>query len=94
MSSFPRINLNRWCFKSCDFGEKVFEEMGASVTWLVPDSQINMMEPILVVLEAGGETSPHDPHEGEEFGYVIKGSITVCIGKKKHKVKSNESFLL
>ena len=29
------------------------------------------MEPILLTLEAGGATYPDNPHEGEEFGYVL-----------------------
>ncbi len=32
------------------------------------------------------------PHEGEEFGYVIKGEITIHIGKKTHAAKAGESF--
>lgn len=79
-------------FRQKDFGEKVFEDVGSSVTWLIPSAQTNMMEPILVSIEPDGSTIPHDPHEGEEFGYVIKGTIFVSIGGRKHRVRSGESF--
>ena len=52
----------------------------------------NMMEPILVTLEAGGSTYPDNPHEGEEFGYVLSGTIKVVLGSKTYKVKKGETF--
>jgi len=50
------------------------------------------MEPILIEIEPGGMSQEDYPHQGEEFGYVIKGSVTLIIGKKKYKVKKGESF--
>ena len=32
------------------------------------------------------------PHEGEEFGYVLKGSIKIHIGHKSYTAKKGESF--
>ena len=52
------------------------------------------MEPILVTIEPGGSTYPDNPHEGEEFGYVLEGTITVVIGEERHQVKKGESFYL
>ena len=51
-----------------------------------------MMEPILITLEAGGSTYPDNPHEGEEFGYVLQGSINIHIGSKTYRAKKGESF--
>ncbi|HML48421.1 MAG TPA: cupin domain-containing protein, partial [Clostridia bacterium] len=47
------------------------EELNGHITWLVPNAQSNTMEPILVKLAPGGATQLEDPHEGEEFGYVL-----------------------
>ena len=63
-----------------------------TITWLVPNSQKNEMEPILFTLEAGCQSDVDYPHEGEEFGYVLKGSVTVCYGKKSVKCKTGETF--
>ena len=52
------------------------------------------MEPILVTLSGGGRSDTHDPHEGEEFGYVLKGNITIMRGGKKYKVKAHETFYM
>lgn len=52
------------------------------------------MEPIRVTIGAGGTTIPDNPHEGEEFGYVIKGSIDVHIGSDAYHVGKGESFYI
>lgn len=62
------------------------------IHWIVPNAQKNHMEPILIVLEQGGTSIPCDPHEGEEFGYVLAGSIFIHIGNKKYKAKKGETF--
>ena len=51
-----------------------------------------MMEPIRLTLEPGGSTYPDIPHEGEEFGYVLSGSVTIHLGQKIFKAKKGESF--
>ena len=51
-----------------------------------------MMEPITVEVNPGSATEEDNPHEGEEFGYVLEGEIFLVIGKKRYKVKKGESF--
>ena len=64
------------------------------ITWLVPNAQKNEMEPILVALGAGQSTQKQDPHEGEEFGYVLSGSVILHLNGSKHRVKAGESFCI
>ncbi len=78
-------------FTQSDMFEKVDEQHGR-ITWLVPNAQKNAMEPILVSLLEGQSTLPQDPHEGEEFGYVLSGSVFLHTGPKKQRVKTGESF--
>lgn len=68
------------------------EHLKITTHWLIPNSQKNHMEPILVEIPPGRRTEPDRPHSGEEFGYVLKGTITLVLGKRKFKVKKNESF--
>ena len=68
------------------------QELGQNITWVVPNAQKNEMEPILVALEKGGHSDLHDPHEGEEFGYVLEGSIVLHLGEMLYKVRKGESF--
>lgn len=67
-------------------------ELNYVLKWIIPNAQKNQMEPILIELEAGGQSKEDPPHEGEEFGYVINGSIWIHIGRKRYKVKKGESF--
>ena len=50
------------------------------------------MEPILLVLEPKSELTVDMPHEGQEFGYVLEGSIIVVLAKKQFQVKKGETF--
>lgn len=75
-----------------DYFQKVDDELLNEIQWIVPNAQKNRMEPILLTLKPGGSTSPDTPHEGEEFGYVISGSISICLGAKTYKAKKGESF--
>ena len=79
-------------FGKADYFEKYDAELKNEIRWIIPNAQKNMMEPILITLEAGGSTYPDNPHEGEEFGYVLKGEIVINLGKERLKAKAGESF--
>jgi transcriptional regulator with XRE-family HTH domain len=68
------------------------EELGNTITWIVPNAQKNDMEPILVDLRPKGCTAEYGPHPGEVFGYVLLGSLDLYIGEKKWNVKKGECF--
>ncbi|MBE5962410.1 MAG: cupin domain-containing protein [Lachnospiraceae bacterium] len=79
-------------FNKQDYFEKEDCELKNKIEWIIPNAQKNAMEPILLTLEQDGSTYPDNPHEGEEFGYVLSGSITIHIGNKTYKAKKGESF--
>ena len=62
------------------------------ITWIIPDAQKNEMEPIWITLRAGGRTEEYAPFEGEVFGYVTAGSVTLHVGRRKLKIKKGEYF--
>ncbi|MBE5807995.1 MAG: cupin domain-containing protein [Clostridiales bacterium] len=68
------------------------EGLRGTKSWLVPSAQKNRMEPILVELGPGGATDEDDPHEGEEFGYVLSGAIRLVLGEQSARVRKGESF--
>ncbi len=68
------------------------ERLKGSIRWLVPTAQKNQMEPILVEMESGGCTQEEDPHEGEEFGYVLSGAVQIMLGERVVKARKGESF--
>ena len=68
------------------------EEAGVTIRWLVTNAQRNALEPILVTLAPGASTEADDPHEGEEFGYVLSGTVTLICGDQKRKVRRGDAF--
>ena len=68
------------------------EGLRGQIKWLIPSAQKNQMEPILLEMAPGGETEEDDPHEGEEFGYVLSGAIRIVLGDRTERVRRDESF--
>ncbi len=79
-------------FHDSDFFEKIDEEQGIKTEWIIPNAQKNLMEPIRVTLKPGGKTRVEDPHEGELFGFVLSGSVTIHLGQQTYRAKKGESF--
>ena len=75
---FNEIDDERISFTKEDMFETEDEDLKYKLKWLIPNP--------------GGQYKEEKPHEGEEFGYVLAGSIYVHIGEKKNKVKKGESF--
>lgn len=63
-----------------------------TINWIIPNAQKNSMEPILVELNSYSKTKLDSPHDGEEFGYVLSGTIMLYYGSETYKVKKGESF--
>jgi transcriptional regulator with XRE-family HTH domain len=59
---------------------------------LVPAAQNRLMDPALLDLDAGERTPEEEPHEGEEFGFVLSGGVEIVLGGKPHRVKRGECF--
>ncbi len=87
---FSEDREEKVAFAATDLFEKTDEQK--NILWLVPNAQKNLMEPILLTLKPGCATEQDHPHEGEEFGYVLSGSVTLVLGLKKHRVKRGGSF--
>ena len=79
-------------FPKEDYFEKEDEETKSRIEWVVPNAQKNAMEPLRLTLQPGGTSPVHSPHEGEEFGYVLKGSVKIYYGPRSFVVRQGESF--
>lgn len=79
-------------FKNSDFFEKIDNDLKNRTEWIIPNAQKNQMEPIRVTLEPGGSTYIDNPHEGEEFGYVLSGIITIHLGQQTYRARKGETF--
>ena len=79
-------------FGKQDYFVKLDTEYKNEIKWIIPNAQKNTIEPIYLTLQAGGSTCPDTPHEGEEFGYVLQGAVSIHLGNKTYKAKKGESF--
>jgi len=89
---FQEDKNDRFIFHADDFF--VDEREDCTVHWIVPNTQKNQMEPILLELPAGGESFTVEPHDGEEFGYVLEGGIVLVCDGEKHPLRRGETFYL
>lgn len=79
-------------FQKSDFF--IDERDDYTINWIVPNTQKNSMEPILIEIPMGGRSFELEPHSGEEFGYVLEGNVTLVCGDKKYTVKKGETFYM
>ncbi len=79
-------------FQTGDFF--VDEQEDYTIEWIIPNAQKNQMEPIMLTLHPRKSSREMLSHNGEEFGYILKGNVTLVRGNKKYKLKANETFYL
>ncbi len=79
-------------FSTQDFFED--EQDDYTIEWVIPNAQKNTMEPILITLHPHKRSQELSAHRGEEFGYVLRGNVTLVRGNKKYKLKAQETFYL
>ena len=87
---FDEDDEERVVFGEADYFSKETDEY--KVTWLVPSAQKNSMEPILMEIEPNANTERDLPHEGEEFGFVLKGKVKIIVGKRAYTASEGETF--
>src|SRR3990170_4752309 len=75
-----------------DFFREASEEKIEKFELLIPGSTNRRLEPILLTLRKGQATPKERPHEGEEFGYVLQGRVSLRFGREVLKLKKGECF--
>lgn len=89
---FKEEKREQLVFRKKDFF--VDERENCTINWIVPNTQKNEMEPILLELPQGGESFAMAPHSGEEFGYVLEGTVILLTGEERNIVHKGETFYL
>lgn len=91
-SFFNEAPQEKVVYGAADVFVKEDTELKSEVCWLITSAQKNALEPILVTLEPGGRSYEDDPHQGEEFGYVLAGAIALHIGERCFRARKGDSF--
>lgn len=93
LSEFFREDKDeKFIFREEDFF--VDERESYTVNWIVPNTQKNQMEPLLLELPQDGTSFEMQPHSGEEFGYVLKGTVQLICDDKRYTLREGETFYL
>ncbi|MCB4204131.1 cupin domain-containing protein [Deferribacterales bacterium Es71-Z0220] len=72
---------------------KILKNKSLSMAFLATKLVNRKLEPMIVEIDPHSETgSDYYRHTGEEFGYVIKGVLTVVIGNEEYVLKEGESI--
>jgi transcriptional regulator with XRE-family HTH domain len=64
----------------------------ARIQSLVRNVTNKKMQPFYTVIKPGGGSHGMYSHEGEEFGFVIKGRLTLMLNDRTYTINKNESF--
>jgi len=62
------------------------------IHFLSPKAMGRLMDPVLVTLDRGARTEEDSSHEGEEFGFVVQGTITLWLDDKAHRLFKGDCF--
>ena len=65
---------------------------GGESTWLIPNSQLKEIEPIILTLPTDTESEERLPFKGEEFGFVLEGRVEIVMQNECHKLKKGDCF--
>lgn len=89
---FSDATQEKYVFKKNDFF--IDERDDYKIKWIVPNAQKQEMEPILIEINPGFASQVMEPHYGEEFGYVLQGSVRLIYGKKRTTLHEGETFYI
>lgn len=89
---FKESKAEQTVFKEQDYF--VDQKDDYQISWIVPNAQKNEMEPILLELYPNGKSQVIAPHDGQEFGYVLQGRVTLVNGNERIVVKKGETFYI
>jgi transcriptional regulator with XRE-family HTH domain len=64
----------------------------AKIQSLVRNTRTKRMQPFFTVIKPGGGSHGMYLHDGEEFGFVTSGNLTLVLDKERYEIGAGESF--
>jgi transcriptional regulator with XRE-family HTH domain len=68
------------------------DDFGIKGYILMDNIEDKSIDPKIIELLPGAETEEEEPHEGDEFGFVISGKLELILGEKVYKVNEGDCF--
>lgn len=81
-------------FSADDAAFREDDALGYRMHWIVANAQSREMEPVTITLKKGGRSKQYEPFEGESFGYVMSGEVTLHYGEQTFVLSKGDSFYI
>lgn len=78
--------------KVADRRDMSVRKWDAKIQQLVRSTRGKLIQPFYTVVPPGGGSKESYTHAGEEFGIVLKGTLTLTVGRSTYEVATGESF--
>lgn len=73
-------------------GQILLQSPDVCVELLSPDFSQKEVEPFYLVCQPGAARDPMPRHQGEEFGFVLQGQLTVTVGEEVFVLHAGDSI--
>ncbi|MGI6123121.1 MAG: helix-turn-helix domain-containing protein [Acetivibrionales bacterium] len=80
-------------FTDSNYFVKEAADHSYAINWIVPNAKKRLMEPIIVEISPNCSFEEDQPHQGEEFGMVLSGSLYLYLGKERFRLKKGDCFM-
>ncbi len=80
------------CVVRLNHGQRLDHISGVILELLSADPSDKQMQPYRVVLEPGASRDQPPTYPGEEFGFVLKGQLTVTVGEESFVLQAGDSI--
>jgi quercetin dioxygenase-like cupin family protein len=80
------------CVVRLDQGKKLQGVSDAVMELLSADPSDKKIQPYRVVCQPGASRNQPSTHPGEEFGFVLKGQLTVTVGEETFVLEAGDSI--
>lgn len=67
-------------------------DSAVSYRYLTPQLPASPVEELLIAEFPEGVEQEATPHDGEEFGYVLRGRLTLRVGAEEHRLVQGDSY--
>jgi len=68
------------------------EPVGITSQMLMNEVEDKKIDALIVTLEPGAETEAEDFHEGDEFGFILQGGLTLFLDEKAYQLDEGDCF--
>ncbi len=91
-SFFSDYKSQKVIFKKDDRVPMYDEPAGISSQMLMNEVEDKKIDAFILTLEPESETELEDFHEGDEFGFILEGKLTLFLDDKKHELEDGDCF--